>query len=567
MSETKWTPLPLLTSYLEKWARETPDVVAMIQHETGQEVTYREFLENVELYALRLLDLGIGKGDRVATMLLTTLEHYYLMYACFMMGAIVAPVDVRLKEAEVVVELNKIMPKMFFFLGNTPLRDFRQVGQTVREGCPYVEHLIQVSMAPSEEVAAGARLFSSLFNRHDMSALRQGPAAAKLEEARRSISTLDGTIIIFTTGTTGAPKPALLSHQCIIAQNEILKRLFGGIQNPRVLCNLPPSHVAGTSELAFTTFYLGGTLVLIMLFNPELTLDAIQKRRVTCLGMIPTQFRMIWALPNYNDFDLSSLEGVFYAGAAGDLPFLQKLYTMAPVVGTGIGMTENAGFATATPIGIPAEEMAGQVGRAFPDVADVTIRRPMNDDGTAGEQLPDGEVGEICYHPPLVFLGYYGQPEETAKTVSKEGILYTGDMGYFKDMGDYRALYLAGRRKFMIKQKGYNVFPDEVQAFIMSHPQVALAEVVGVPHRMFDEGIYAFVQPKPGETLTPEEIMAYCQNIASYKRPQHVEIWPSDQMFLLTRMGKVDKPGMRQLALSRLDELRQAGGWDARGLG
>jgi fatty-acyl-CoA synthase len=207
--------------------------------------------------------------------------------------------------------------------------------------------------------------------------------------------------------------------------------------------------------------------------------------------------------------------------------------------------------------------MAGQVGQAFPDVADVTIRQPMKEDGSAGEELPDGEVGEICYHPPLVFIGYFGQPEETAKAVSREGILYTGDMGYFKNMGTYRALYMEGRRKFMIKQIGYNVFPDEVQGHIMDHPKVALAEVVGVPHRMFDEGIFAFVQPKPGETVTVEEIMDHCQSIASYKRPQHVEIWPSDQMFLLTRMGKIDKPQMRNLALSRIEELRQAGGWDA----
>lgn len=564
MSDVGWKPLPLLTSYLEKWANETPDVIAMLQHETGEEVTYREFLENVELYALRLLDLGIRKGDRVATMLLTTLEHYYLMYACFLMGAIVAPIDIRLKEAEVVQDLAKIEPSMFFFLGNTPMRDFREVGRAVKAGCPSVKHLVQVSLAPGEEVDEDFISFQKLMDRNALLELRQSPAAGLLEDARKSASTLDGTIIIFTTGTTGPPKPALLSHQCIIAQNEILSRLFGYEYTEfRTLCNLPPSHVAGTSELAFTTFYRGGTLVLLRLFNPELTLEAIEKRRVTILGMIPTQFRMVWALPNYKDYDLSSLEGVFYAGAPGDLPFLKQLYTMAPIVGTGIGMTENAGFATATPHGIPPEEMAGQVGRPFPDVADVTIRKPMNPDGTAGEELPDGEVGEICYHPPLVFIGYFNQPEETAKTVSKEGILYTGDMGYFKDMGTYRALYLAGRRKFMIKQKGYNVFPDEVQNHIMDHPKVALAEVVGVPHRVFDEGIFAFVLPKPGETLTPEEIIAHCQSIASYKRPQHVEIWPADRMFLLTRMGKIDKPGMRQLALSRIEELRQAGGWDA----
>ncbi len=206
--------------------------------------------------------------------------------------------------------------------------------------------------------------------------------------------------------------------------------------------------------------------------------------------------------------------------------------------------------------------MAGQVGRAFPDVAEVTIREPMNDDGTAGKELPDEEIGEICYHPPLVFSGYFDNPEETAETVSKEGILYTGDMGYFKNMGTYRALYLAGRRKFMIKQKGYNVFPDEVQAHLATYPGVQIAEVVGVPHRVFDEGIFAFVQPRPGVDLKAEEILEHAKGIASYKRPQHVEIWPPDRIFPMNRLGKVDKQVLQKMAQETVEVLRDAGQWD-----
>jgi len=138
---------------------------------------------------------------------------------------------------------------------------------------------------------------------------------------------------------------------------------------------------------------------------------------------------------------------------------------MAPAFGTGIGMTENAGFATFTPEGISIEEMAGQVGRCFPDLALVTVRKPMDKDGRAGKSFQTVRSAKSAIIPYRV-LGYYNMPEETAKTISTEGILYTGDLGYFKDMGTYRALYLAGRRKFVVKQKGYNVFPDEVESHL-----------------------------------------------------------------------------------------------------
>ena len=143
---------------------------------------------------------------------------------------------------------------------------------------------------------------------------------------------------------------------------------------------------------------------------------------------------MMWAEPDYEDYDLSSLKFAIYGGSAVDVDFLKKLASMAPKFGTGIGMTETAGFTTFTPHGISVEEMAGQVGRSFEEHAKVSIRKPMNDNGTAGEELPNGEIGEICYHPPIVFMGYYNQPEATARAISKEGILYTGDLGYFKPM-------------------------------------------------------------------------------------------------------------------------------------
>jgi fatty-acyl-CoA synthase len=560
------TRLPLVNSYIEKWAGERPDKPAMIQHEDGKTITYKDFAALVDIFALKLLGMGIARGDRVATQLVLVPEHMILMYACFKIGAIIAPLDLRLQEDEVVRDLNKIEPIAFFFLGNTPVRDFRTVGAAVRDNCPGIRHLVQFTANPAPgEILDGAVAITDLLKKSSLFLLKlKDIFTGGLKKAARQVDTRTPALIIYTTGTTGDPKPALLCHENIIVQNEILSRGMGLRADEKgvVLVNLPPSHVGCVTETFMTTMYLGGTTVLLRFFDVELTLEAIEKHGVEALGQIPTQFRMLWNHPDYDTYDLSSLKFVAYAGSAVDTGFLEKLAKMAPRFGTGLGMTENAGFATFTPEGIPLEEMAGQVGRAFPDLAEVSVRKPMGPDRSAGEELPDGEVGEICYHPPIVFPGYYNQPEETARTISKEGLLYTGDLGYFKDMGTYRALYLAGRRKFMIKHKGYNVFPGEVEAHITDLEGVEMAEVVGKKHAIFDEAIFAFVRLENDSDLDAAAIVDHCKSIASYKRPLHVAIWPTDKEFPLTRSTKVDKLALASLADPIIETLRAEGKWD-----
>jgi acyl-CoA synthetase (AMP-forming)/AMP-acid ligase II len=566
-SPSEYVRLPRLNDYIRHWAEKDPEKPAMIQYEDGKTVTYKKFHSLIDFFALRLLDLGIKKGDRVATMLVLVPEHMMLMYACFKIGAILAPLDLRLKDEEVVRDLNKIGPKAFFFLGQTPVRDFREVGRAVREKCPSVEYLVQFTPDPKPgELLEGAMAITEMMAKRRLLILKLKDYFSRtLERAYAAIQPRTPALIIYTTGTTGEPKPAVLCHENILVQNEILARGMGrGEGDPfRLLINLPPSHVGCVTECFMTTMFLGETTVLLRIFDVKMTLEAVEKYKVNILGQIPTQFRMLWNHPDYTRYDLSSLRFVAYAGSAVDVEFLKKLSTMAPAFGTGIGMTENAGFATFTPEGISIEEMAGQVGRAFPDLAQVTVRKPMDQEGRAGEELPDNEIGEICYHPPIVFLGYYNMPEETAKTISAEGILYTGDLGYFKDMGTYRTLYLSGRRKFVIKQKGYNVFPDEVESYLAALEGVDTAEVIGMPHRTFDEGIFAFVRPKKEAGITADQVREYVKGITSYKRPQHVEIWPAGKDFPLTRSTKVDKLALKEAATLIIEELRRQGKWDA----
>ncbi len=556
--------LPLLNSYIEKWGRETPDQVALLQHEDGKSITYRQFVSLVDYFALALLDMGVRKGDRVATMLVLVPEHVILMYACFKIGAICATLDVRLKEQEVVRDLNKVDPKVFFFLGNTPLRDFRLVGKAVQEGCSSVERLVQFTPNPAPgELLPGAIAITQMMDKKKLALLKvKDLFTRRLSRAYAQVTRDTPALIIFTTGTTGAPKPAVLNHHNIIVQNEVLARGAGIDSGARMLVNLPPSHVGCVTECLMTPLYMGATAVLLRIFDPKATLEAIQAHKVDTLGMIPTQYKLIWNHPDYNRYDLSSLTSVVYGGSSVDVPFLQRLSKMAPRFGTGLGMTEGGGFITYTPPGTSVEEMAGQVGCAFDDLAPLTVRVPMNEDGTAGPELADGTVGEVCYHPPLVFMGYYNQPEATARAVSKEGLLYSGDMGYYKTVGGHRVLFLAGRRKFIIKQSGYNVFPEEVETHIGALPGVDMVAVLGLPHEILGEGIFAFVRLQPGAAVTPEQVLAHCKNIASYKRPVHVEVWPAERPFPLTRTTKVDKLALLEEAQAVVERLKSEGKWD-----
>ena len=321
--------LARLNDYIDKWAVQRPDHVAMVQFEDEKSITYKQFASLVDFFALRLLDMGIEQGDRVATQLVLVPEHMILMYACFKIGAIIAPLDVRLTENEVVRDVNKISPKAFFFLGKTPVKDFRKVGQAVKQGCPSVEHLVQFTPDPGPgELLDGALAITQMMDKKRLVWLKlKNIFTGGLAKAYGKIGPRTPALIIYTTGTTGEPKPALLCHENIIVQNQILFRAFEqNVSLDKFVClvNLPPSHVGCVTETFMTTLFAGGTAVLLRIFDAKNSLEAIQKHKITVLGQIPTMFRMLWNLPDYGDYDLSSLEFVVYGGSSVDLGFLKK---------------------------------------------------------------------------------------------------------------------------------------------------------------------------------------------------------------------------------------------------
>ena len=230
---------------------------------------------------------------------------------------------------------------------------------------------------------------------------------------------------------------------------------------------------------------------------------------------------------------------------------------MAPRCGTGLGLTEMAGFVTYTPLGGSPDALADNVGFDMP-ITPLSIRQPMNPDGSAGPEIPDGQPGEICFRGPQVFLGYVNNPEATRQTISTDGYCYTGDLGIKTEQG----LKFAGRAKLVIKPKGYQVHPAQVENhFCLLSEQVSACGAVGHVHEIFSEGIVLFVETKPGSQLTIADLEAHAKEIAGYMRPLHYELLPPASL-PLNRVAKTDYVVLRERAASIVTELRARGGWD-----
>lgn len=548
--------LPNIADYVARNAKERSKETAIIEHNTGEKVTWKQLDTAVSAFAAKLLAIGLTKGDIVATSLPLLKEHIYLIYACYRVGIIVAPLDLRLKAGEIITCMEKMKPKAYFFLGKTPVVDFRPTIGEVMVACPFIRHWVQFQKEP-ELVMAGA-VGVTAFVKDIKKVFLWSLLTGRVRKAHAQVGRRDPCLIIFTTGSTGSPKPALLCHENILVQFVGLCVAFELQRSDRMLVNLPPSHVGCTTEQLGTVLFGGGVAVILHIFDAKLSLEAIQEHRVTIIGQIPALFNMQWRLPDYDRYDLSSLRFAIYGGQAVSRDFLVKMKAMAPRIGTGLGLTETAGFCTYTNVDADVDELAEGIGYDSP-LCPLSIREFMKADGTAGAEKPRGEIGEICFSGPQVFLGYLGDRANTARTVSQEGICYTGDVGYY----DERGLHFSGRAKLIIKPKGYQVFPEDVERHIQGKlkDRVGQVAVIGMDHEVFSEGIIAFVEALEGQAVTAAEVLAACNDISAYSRPSHVVIVRVGEI-PLNRVAKTDYLTLKTTAVAIVEELRRHGGWD-----
>jgi acyl-CoA synthetase (AMP-forming)/AMP-acid ligase II len=543
----------LLHGVVAKWAKVRPEAVAIPSADGSRAVTWSEFDRLTTALAGQLLRLGFAKGDFLVTLLPFSVDHVLLEYSCFKIGVVVAPLDLRLSAAEAIRALEILRPRGFVSLGVKAPFDFRPLWRAVQAHCPWIQHCIVMD---SEGPIPGAQSFASIVE-----------AASRAAESpiRTRIAEDDGALVIFTTGSTGSPKPALLSHRNITVQNMCLcGAFFGGDRGTRTLVNLPPSHVGGQTEAMMSTFFGGGTAVLLEVFDAGRSLRAIAPHRVEILGQIPAMYNLEWMLKDYDRHDLSSLKFAAYGGHAVSRAFVDQLAAMSPVIGTGLGLTEAAGWCTYVLASTADRDSSNQeailagLGVDMP-IYPCTIRQPMREDGSAGNELPSGEIGHVCFCGPQTFLGYVNDPAATAKAISRDGFLYTGDLGFKNAVG----LHLTGREKWVIKSFGYQIFPSDVEKHICALTEkVANCVVVGVAHEVASEAVVAVVEKKAGAELSRRELDRHARGLPTYMRPRHWIILEAGQM-PLNRIGKPDYVRAQEMAREEIAELRARGEWDS----
>jgi acyl-CoA synthetase (AMP-forming)/AMP-acid ligase II len=544
--ETEYRDRHLIHAAVDHWAAQRPNDAAILNASRGTGLTWAELQRGSMALAAELSRMGFRKGDFLAASLPLLNEHILLEYACFRLGVIHAPLDLRLQPAEVLRCLGLIRARGYAFPGRIAGVDFAALVEAARRSCDSIEHWIQ--FAPPGESIAGAVSFADV-----MARAASGAAPVPSEVTER-----DGAQVIFTTGSTGSPKPALLSHRGIACQNLCLGGAFHFTPDQRVLCNLPASHVGGQAEVLMTTLFMGGTAVTLEVFDAVKSLEAMERLGVTLVGQIPAMFQLEWRTADYGRRNLASLRTAVYGGQAVPRPFLDEMLKMAPQIATGLGLTETSGFCTYTALTNDAGALARGIGWAMPAYP-MSIRQPMNGDGSAGAELSAGQIGHVCFSGPQTFLGYVNDPEATAATLSTDGWLYTGDMGRVDEHG----LHFSGRARWVLKSSGYQVFPGDVETHFSSLAgKVANIGVVGQPHRIWSDGIIAFVEKRPGAHLTEAELRKHARSLTAYMRPLHYVILEPGAM-PLNRTAKVDVVRLQELAKQEVVRLRERGRWDS----
>ncbi len=517
-----------LYQYVKHWASIDPEF-PLIKFK-WKKLNAKQFEENIDHLAQAMLDLGVEKGDCVVTILPMIMEYVLIYMAANSIGAICVPMDVRFRPADYRRFIPHVEPKLVFLIGKARGYD---IAQNIKELSSELNPDIKYFMIGKDEF--GTPFEGLLEKEYNLS--------EKLEKRRSELDPNDGALIIFTGGTTGVPKAAMLSHRNIerasyIESNYLRERMIKYGADPRftMLSNLPPSHVGGSVEMFATLIVGGNEIILQEQWNPYAVLRAIPKLKIPLIGGVPTMYAIILSLPDLDDFDLSSLKLCVVSGEKLSLELLTGIKErICPNILNAYGSTEFGPEVTFTEVGDSLEELSeGYIGKLLPE----TVMKIVDENGN---EVPAGIIGEMLFRGSLTISEYYKMPEENKATFLEGGWCKSGDLGYVTEDG---RIYIKGRKKFIIRVGSYTVMPMEVESVVIQHPKVAMVASIGMPDKIYNEVVWVAVVPEKGQTINEQEIINLCkEQLANFKVPRKVVIMKE---LPITRLAKIDRPTLQK---------------------
>ncbi|MCC0099855.1 AMP-binding protein [Streptomyces flavotricini] len=508
---------------LDRTVRRFPDRDALVDLAAGRRWTYAELAADVDALALGLLDLGIGKGDRVGIWAPNRAEWTLVQYATAKIGAILVTVNPAYRSHEVEYVLRQAGIRLLVAAERFKSSDYAGMIEEVSPRCPDLEFTVLLE-APE---------WASLLERG------RGGDPADLVRAAAELSPDDPVNIQYTSGTTGFPKGATLSHHNILNNGFFVGELCHYTEQDRVCIPVPFYHCFGMvmGNLACTSH--GAAMVIpAPAFDPAATLAAVEAESCTSLYGVPTMFIAELAAPGFDSYDLSSLRTGIMAGSPCPVEVMKEVIDRMGMREVSIcyGMTETSPVSTQTRADDSVERRVSTVGRVGPHL-EVKVVDPQS-----GRTVRRGEPGELCTRGYSVMLGYWGEPERTAEAVDAARWMHTGDLAVMDEDG---YLSITGRIKDMVIRGGENVYPREIEEFLHGHPDVLDVQVIGVPDAKYGEELMAWVRMREGAgPLTAAAVRAYCDGrLAHFKIPRYVHVV---EEFPMTVTGKVRKVEMRE---------------------
>jgi len=531
------------------------DREAIISIHQNMRLTYRQLSEQVNMAAKALMALGLQKGDRIGIWSPNNLEWLVTQYASAKIGSVLVTINPAYRSHELDYVLKQSGCRALVIQNQFKTSDYEGM---VRELCPQLNRCLPGQLEHSEfkslssVISMTSSSVTGIFDWQAMLALASSTSDDELQLRAQQLDMDEAINIQYTSGTTGFPKGATLSHHNILNNGYFTAGTMNFTEVDKLVVPVPLYHCFGMVMANLGCLTHGACLVYPSEgFEPEAVLQAVQQEQATALYGVPTMFIAELALDNFTDYDLSSLRTGVMAGAPCPVETMKQVNELMHMTEVEIayGMTETSPVSFQTRVDAPLAKRVSTVGTVHPHVEVKIIN------AETGKTCPVNEMGELCTRGYSVMIGYWENDAATASAIDDAGWMHTGDIAIMDNEG---YVNIVGRIKDMIVRGGENVYPREIEEYLMNHDSIEDVQVTGVPDPKFGEEIIAWVSLKSGAKMNEDDIKAFCKGkIAHYKVPRYIKF--TDE-FPMTVTGKIQKYKMRQVSIAELglEELKTA---------